>query len=56
MLNKGGRREGAGRPKLPDCERVKPRKISMTDEEYKNFISRGGARWIRSLLGEVHQT
>lgn len=55
VLTKGGKREGAGRPKLPDSQKVKPRKISMTDEEYKNFINNGGARWIRSLLSEVHQ-
>ncbi len=54
MNNKGGKREGAGRPKLPDSQKVKPRKISMTDEEYKNFIDKGGARWIRSLLSQVH--
>lgn len=48
---RGGKREGAGRPIGTTKEiKVKPRKISMTDPEYENFIKRGGAKWLRPIL------
>ncbi len=53
---RGGRREGAGKPKgyrkeLP----VKARKISMTDPEYENYLKKGGAKWLRPILrGETN--
>ena len=29
---------------------TKPRKIRLTDEEYSNYLERGGARWLRPIL------
>lgn len=51
QANRGGKREGAGRPLGTTKEvKVKPRKISMTDPEYENFLQRGGAKWLRPIL------
>ena len=48
---RGGPRTGAGKPKGYRKENpVKPRKISLTDPEYENYIKRGGAKWLRPIL------
>ena len=52
-MNRGGKREGAGRPQgstKPEAEKTKPHKVSMTDSEYREFLKRGGARWLRQIL------
>lgn len=50
-IGRGGSREGAGRPKGTTKEDgVKPRKISLTDKEYHNYLTKGGAKWLRPLL------
>lgn len=56
--NRGGRREGAGRPQgstKPETDKIKPHKISMTDLEYRTFIKLGGAKWLRPLLRQINQ-
>ena len=54
--SRGGRREGARKPLGYRKENpVKPRKISMTDPEYENYLKRGGAKWLRPILrGETN--
>jgi hypothetical protein len=50
---RGGHRKNSGRPKgskKPEAEKVKPRKISLTDDEYRAFLNSGGARWLRPIL------
>ena len=48
---RGGKREGAGKPLGYRKENpVKPRKISMTDPEYENYLKLGGAKWLRPIL------
>lgn len=50
-IGRGGPRVGAGKPKGYKKENpVKPRKISMTDPEYENYLKRGGAKWLRPIL------
>lgn len=52
-MSRGGNRDGAGRPKgstKPDDLKIKPRKISLTDNEYKNYLKKGGAKWLRPVL------
>lgn len=50
-IGRGGTRVGAGKPKGYRKENpVKPRKISMTDPEYENYLKRGGAKWLRPIL------
>ena len=50
-IGRGGPRVGAGKPKGDRKENpVKPRKISMTDPEYENYLKRGGAKWLRPIL------
>lgn len=50
-MNRGGKREGAGRPTGTKKDNTtKPRKIRLTDEEYSNYLGFGGARWLRPIL------
>jgi len=50
-MNRGGKREGAGRPTGTKKDNTtKPRKIRLTDEEYSNYLELGGARWLRPIL------
>lgn len=50
-MTRGGKREGSGRPiGYRKDNPVKPRKISLTDPEYENYIKRGGAKWLRPIL------
>lgn len=61
MNKQGGKRERAGRPKgikkpiKSDTEKVKPRKISLTDAEYQNYLMRGGAKWLRPVLRSTEE-
>lgn len=53
ITGRGGKRDGAGRPQgstKPEAEKTKPHKVSMTDSEYREFLKRGGARWLRQIL------
>lgn len=56
-IGRGGNRKGAGRPKGTKKEdATKPRKISLTDNEYKNYLAKGGAKWLRPILrGETNE-
>lgn len=48
---RGGTRRGAGRPAGSKKDNpVKPRKISLTDTEYSNYVKKGGAKWLRPIL------
>lgn len=52
-IGRGGKREGAGRPKgsvKPDANKTKNRTIGLTDSEYAEYMKRGGAKWLRANL------
>ena len=46
-MSKGGKREGAGRPK---AEPTKPVTIRMTRSEWEKYLELGGARWLKLWL------
>lgn len=57
MANKnnwGGKRQGAGRPSdtelPPDKRKNKIVYIRMTFAQWTEYIKRGGAKWLRSIL------
>ena len=48
---RGGKREGAGRPRTlnpPD----KQIKVLVTEEQHRQFLDLGGSRWLKRLLNE----
>ncbi|MBR3655241.1 MAG: hypothetical protein IKR34_02195 [Candidatus Gastranaerophilales bacterium] len=49
-LGRGGKREGSGRPKMPEKDIAKKRQIRLTDLEYNNYLKLGGAKWLRPIL------
>lgn len=49
---RGGAREGAGRPKLNEDEKAKNRTIRMTDDDYQKFKALGGAKWLNAQLNQ----
>lgn len=49
---RGGAREGAGRPKLNEDEKAKNRTIRMTDNDYQKFKALGGAKWLNAQLNQ----
>ena len=48
-IAKGGKREGAGRPK---AEPTKPVMTRLTDAQRLKFLELGGARWAKRLIDE----
>ena len=52
MANKqrGGARDGAGRPKLNANDKAKNRTIRMTDDDWQKFKLLGGAKWLINML------
>lgn len=49
---RGGKREGAGRPKAPD----RPMPVSWrpdTQEQRDKWLELGGSRWIKRLINEA---
>lgn len=52
MVNaKGGKREGAGRPKVLDPP-TKQIKVLVTEKQHQRFLDLGGSRWIKRLIDE----
>jgi hypothetical protein len=51
---KGGKREGAGRPK---AEPTTPVMLRLTEAQRLKFLELGGSRWAKRLLDEaIEQT
>jgi hypothetical protein len=46
---KGGKREGAGRPK---AEPTTPVMLRLTDRQRDKYLELGGARWVKRLIDE----
>ena len=46
---RGGRREGAGRPKalIPSTKQIK---VLVTEDQHAKFLELGGAKWIKDLI------
>jgi hypothetical protein len=49
--NIGGKREGAGRPKIVD--KAKSRTVRLNDADYKKFKELGGVNWLRYELSKL---
>lgn len=52
-MSRGGKREGSGRPEgttKPENEKAKNRTLRLTDAEYKNYLDKGGIKWLRERL------
>ncbi len=49
--NKGGKREGAGRP--PVTDKAKSRTVRLNDADYKKFKELGGVNWLRYELSKL---
>ena len=54
QMASGGKRLNSGRKKgqLSPKPKQKNRTIRLDDEAYKKFLSKGGIKWLRSLLTE----
>ena len=47
--NHGGRRDGAGRPKV-DAPKTKTFGVRLTPEEIERVKQKGGSKWVRDLI------
>lgn len=47
--NHGGRREGAGRPKV-DAPKSKTFGVRLTPKEIERVKQKGGSKWVRDLI------
>lgn len=50
MMNKGGKREGAGAPKKPAHLLAKHRSIRMNDEIFQWFKELGGTKYLVMMV------
>lgn len=50
---RGGAREGSGRPKLNANDKAKNRTIRMTDDDWQKFKALGGTKWLAKILEKV---
>jgi hypothetical protein len=51
---RGGKREGAGRPKVlnPPTKQIK---VLVTEEQHQKFLDIGGSRWLKKVLNDLSQ-
>lgn len=49
-MNRGGKREGAGRPPKPETEHAKPVTVWLTPEQREWVKTNGGTRAIKALI------
>jgi hypothetical protein len=53
---RGGTRQGAGRPELADEHKKKNHSIRTTDAQWATFLKQGGNRWLCELLDSLRKT
>ena len=53
VMPRGGKRQGAGRPKLPEQQEVRTPRLS--DRLWHIFKKMGGTKWLRTTLTELEK-